>query len=397
MSLADADLLQADELADAVVDVDDEVADLEVAQVREERGCGGSLAGALLRRGGAPLRRRRLGGRSAGRRRAAGSRARAGRSATSTAPTARARRRVRPRTRARRSRWSSSTVRSARPRVPATNSTVSPRCAAPGGRRRPSRASRPWNSVRRLTRDVQRRGRRPLSSRLELLEPRRRARTAAAARAHDTSSCCGSAHRGARPGRALLDDGCHAVRSVCSTCARDVLAARRRSTLRLRRGSRSRDAVAAAASAVVPEREVAQRDDRRTGRPLDDRCVAGIEAAQRLDRVADELEARPASASPAGKTSTMPPRSAELAVLVDRVLAREAGVDQQRRRASSGAISWPGLELDRRRPSSRRAALSRGSSAGGRRHDDARRARRPARAAPARGPRSTRKCGAIPR
>ena len=38
MSCADGDLLQADELADAVVDVHDEVADLEVAQVREERG-----------------------------------------------------------------------------------------------------------------------------------------------------------------------------------------------------------------------------------------------------------------------------------------------------------------------------------------------------------------------
>ncbi len=35
--VADADLLQADELADAVVDVDDEIADLEIAEIREER------------------------------------------------------------------------------------------------------------------------------------------------------------------------------------------------------------------------------------------------------------------------------------------------------------------------------------------------------------------------
>ena len=37
MRVADADLLQADEHADAVVDVDDEVADLQVAQVRQKR------------------------------------------------------------------------------------------------------------------------------------------------------------------------------------------------------------------------------------------------------------------------------------------------------------------------------------------------------------------------
>ena len=39
---ADADLLQADEPADAVVDVDDEVADLQVAEVRQERAVGRS-------------------------------------------------------------------------------------------------------------------------------------------------------------------------------------------------------------------------------------------------------------------------------------------------------------------------------------------------------------------
>ena len=53
---ADRDLLQADELADAVVDVDDVVADLQVAEVREER-AGRGCAGARGR--GAPPRRRR--------------------------------------------------------------------------------------------------------------------------------------------------------------------------------------------------------------------------------------------------------------------------------------------------------------------------------------------------
>ena len=37
VAVADADLLQADEHADAVVDVDDEIADLEIAQIRKKR------------------------------------------------------------------------------------------------------------------------------------------------------------------------------------------------------------------------------------------------------------------------------------------------------------------------------------------------------------------------
>src|SRR3954466_2748846 len=46
-AVADPDLLQADEHADAMIDVDDEVADLQIAQVREKR----------LRRRPPPLRR----------------------------------------------------------------------------------------------------------------------------------------------------------------------------------------------------------------------------------------------------------------------------------------------------------------------------------------------------
>ena len=69
-AVADADLLQADEHADAVVDVDDEVADLEVAQVREKR-LASPTAGAPAP--GALPRRRRPRRRSGERRRAGGS------------------------------------------------------------------------------------------------------------------------------------------------------------------------------------------------------------------------------------------------------------------------------------------------------------------------------------
>ena len=49
VAAGDGDLLEADELADAVIDVDDQIADLEIAQVGEERGGRRSLlAGAGL-------------------------------------------------------------------------------------------------------------------------------------------------------------------------------------------------------------------------------------------------------------------------------------------------------------------------------------------------------------
>ena len=82
MLVADADLLQADEHADAVVDVDDEIADLQVAKIREERLA--SPSGAARARA-APPRRRRSRLDLQRRRRAAGSRATDGRRATSTA------------------------------------------------------------------------------------------------------------------------------------------------------------------------------------------------------------------------------------------------------------------------------------------------------------------------
>ena len=52
VAAGDGDLLEADELADAVIDVDDQIVDLEIAQVGEERGGGRSL---LARAGLAPL------------------------------------------------------------------------------------------------------------------------------------------------------------------------------------------------------------------------------------------------------------------------------------------------------------------------------------------------------
>ena len=59
--VADRNLLEADELADAVVHVHDEVADLQIAQVGQERGGRGSLAERVAVRAGALPRRRRRG------------------------------------------------------------------------------------------------------------------------------------------------------------------------------------------------------------------------------------------------------------------------------------------------------------------------------------------------
>ena len=50
VAVADGDLLQADELADAVIDVDDEIADLEIAQIREEGRRQRSLPRVVVRR-----------------------------------------------------------------------------------------------------------------------------------------------------------------------------------------------------------------------------------------------------------------------------------------------------------------------------------------------------------
>ena len=65
---ADLDALQADEHADAVIDVDDEIADLEVAEVGEE---GARSPSAAAREPSALLRRRRSPPRAGGRPRAA--------------------------------------------------------------------------------------------------------------------------------------------------------------------------------------------------------------------------------------------------------------------------------------------------------------------------------------
>ena len=96
----DADLLEADELADAVIDVDDEVADLEIAQVGEERRRQPSASGALGRARRSSSKTSRLGVDLQRRRRAAGSRATASPSATSTAPSRCVARRPTPGTRA---------------------------------------------------------------------------------------------------------------------------------------------------------------------------------------------------------------------------------------------------------------------------------------------------------
>ena len=157
LAVADADLLQADEDADAVVDVDDEVADLEIAQIRQER-LGRRSAGVPAR--GALPRRRRPRRRSGGRRRAAGTRATACRARRAPRRTAR-RRRGRP---ARRGRRSPSAARSCARRGPAsrrrTASCRPPRAAC--GSRRPSRRRGRGARRRGWQRDADARvGRRP--------------------------------------------------------------------------------------------------------------------------------------------------------------------------------------------------------------------------------------------
>ena len=103
-----------------MVDVDDEIADLEIAQIGQERLPGTAAA----RAPGVPPRRRRPPRRSAGRHRAAGIRATDGRRRPAQRRTAH----LRAFDRHRRSSYSFSTsiVRSARPGVAATNRTASP-------------------------------------------------------------------------------------------------------------------------------------------------------------------------------------------------------------------------------------------------------------------------------
>ena len=72
-----------------------------------------------------------------------------------------------------------------------------------------------------------------------------------------------------------------------------------------------------------------------------------VVGAERLDRVADELEANRLRRRRPGKMSTMPPRMANSPVLVRGILAREAGVDQQLGEVGRGDV-LSGLQVDRR-------------------------------------------------
>ncbi len=80
---------------------------------------------------------------------------------------------------------------------------------------------------------------------------------------------------------------------------------------------------------------------------------------------------------------------AELAVLVDRVVAREAGIDEVLRQARRGRASSPGLQ-DGRGVAQRLGALTRGRQRGRPRRPRPGRCSSPARASPGRGPRSRR-------
>ena len=139
---------------------------------------------------------------------------------------------------------------------------------------------------------------------------------------------------------------CRAARGPCAPAARPARVRRRCiRTPRAAPGSRGPDQL------VFVVEPLANGHDRDlvdgAGRPLRRR----IEAAQRLDHVADELEPHRLDVA-GGKHIDDAAADGERAVLVDRVLAREAGVNEQigeRLRVDFGAR--PDLERRRsRRP-----------------------------------------------
>ena len=113
------------------------------------------------------------------------------------------------------------------------------------------------------------------------------------------------------------------------------------------RGSRGAREVVEERRAAVVLKHVAQRHDRhlidRRDRPLRRRIVG----AQRFDRVADELEPDRMRLA-GGKDVDDAAADRELAVLVGRILAREAGVDQQLGQIGRRDV-LAGPQVDRRR------------------------------------------------
>ena len=375
-----------------MVDVDDKVADLQIAQVGEERRAPDCGARSAARRSSSKTSR--LGIDLQRRRRRGGIRA-----------TARRRRRApRPRVRPRRARparrrcriLQDLEARSARPGLSATNSTVSPRSRAWRMSAIQS-CTRPWNSIAGWQR----------TWRAPRLPPHRRPpaprgverRPAAAPRSPQSTKASGggerrdvhrvprrrrSSRRAARAPRRAARRTCSCSDTISRTACVD--ARNCRSDTRRRRR-------------VI----LTRRRRRRTARDGNDHHLIGragralccrVEAAQRLDHVADELDA---DRFGIGRRKHVDDAAAdgERAVLVDRILAREAGIDQQVGqgvRLDLGA----GPNLDRRRASSRSGGLTRGSSAGRGGDDETARSGAAAWSARARAA-ATRKCGVMPR
>ena len=131
----------------------------------------------------------------------------------------------------------------------------------------------------------------------------------------------------------------------------------------------SRQIVEHRGAAIVGEhisREEESRSDRSWRR---ERCVDGSYLPQRLDRVADELQADRLRFS--GRKDVHDSASdGKLAVLVGRILAAEAGINQQFGQIGRrNLLSWPEVDGRRQQPFRPRDARHQGR---GRGHDDAR-------------------------
>ena len=361
-----ADLLQPDELADAVIDVDDQIADLQIAQIREER----------LRRGSPPLGRAALlledvgfgvdlqpgVGQAEAARQAADRDQHRGVARVLGALDRNGERRRIPsaaRSSARRGR-----------RVAATNSVVSPSSRAAGGSSATQSATRPWISTAgwQRTRTCTRLARRRLlrqrriarcravdsvTPMREATRPRARpTRRAARAAAAAATSCPRRAHR-------LL-----VAVLTCSTSFDRAAPRLRRARKRITRGvarraTGNRRAWPRAMSARPAGRRAAGRS--RSGRSgAIDRCVAGS-YVRSVSIVSPMNSRRTGCASPAGKMSTMPPRIAN-SPCSSAGSSRVKPASTSSSARSVGAISWPGLRSSDASAAAR-AALTRGSSA----------------------------------
>ena len=200
------------------------------------------------------------------------------------------------------------------------------RARAPGGCRRPSRCTRPRNSIAGWQRHVTRAAALARSI-AELLEPRRGARAASrAGRPTSTNACVRrqrddvAARRGVAVARLeLLAHLASPARSTCSCSETSTRHAARRAEEVERPGRLARSSSSNRSRTGTIEHLIGG-----AGRSL----VAGSNRRSDLDHVADELDAHRLGV--AGREHVDDAAAnGERAVLVDRILAREAGVDEQ--------------------------------------------------------------------